>query len=241
MRRSIRYGDERISFTIRFVPRSQRRVSISVLPDGTVVVDAPDSSEPQEVVAAVHLRARWIWQQLTARQERMRHVLPREYVSGESCFYLGKRYTLKIKVSSDAVGAAKLLRGKLEVTTPRRDPNTIRRLLDVWYRKRAEEVFARRIPEVADDLRWLKKVPPFRLLNMRTQWGSCSPSGVLCLNPQLVKAPRSCIDYVIGHELCHLKVHNHSLAYYRLLAALMPDWETRKQELDEMAEVFLNR
>jgi|SRR5450830_49563 len=241
MRRSIRYGDERIGFTIRFVPRAQRRVSISVLPDGSVVVDAPDSSEPQEVVAAVHHRARWIWQQLKAHQERMRHVLPREYVSGESCFYLGKRYTLKVKVSADAAGEVKLLRGKLEVTTGRRDPDAVRRLLDAWYRKRAEEVFARRLPEVADGLRWLKDIPSFRLLNMRTQWGSCSPGGTLCLNPQLVKAPRSCIDYVIGHELCHLKVHNHSLAYYRLLAALMPDWELRKQELDGMAETLLNR
>ncbi len=245
MRRSIRYGDERIAFTIRFMPRpglaSQRRISISVLPDGAVVVDAPQASEPQEIVAAVYRRARWIWQQLAVHKERMRHVLPREYVSGESCFYLGRRHALKVKVSSDAAAEVKLLRGKLEVTISASDPDTVRRLLEAWYRKRAQEVFARRLLEVADGLRWLKEMPSFRLLNMRTQWGSCSPEGVLYLNPQLVKAPRPCIDYVLAHELCHLKEHNHSPAYYRRLSALMPDWERRKQELDGMAELLLNR
>ncbi len=75
---------------------------------------------------------------------------------------------------------------------------------------------------------------------MRTQWGSCSPNGELLLNPQLVKAPRHCIDYVIFHELCHLKEHNHSPAYYKLLGRSLPDWEQRKAELDNLAEILLN-
>ncbi|WP_211453169.1 RhuM family protein [Collimonas antrihumi] len=61
------------------------------------------------------------------------------------------------------------------------------------------------------------------------------------LNPQLVKAPRLCIDYVIFHELCHLKEHNHSPQYYRLLQRVLPDWEQRKMELDRLAEMLLNR
>lgn len=75
---------------------------------------------------------------------------------------------------------------------------------------------------------------------MQKQWGSCSPAGRLLLNPQLIKAPRECIDYVISHELCHLKEHNHSPRYYRLLSQLMPGWKTVKARLDGMAEVLLN-
>lgn len=245
MRRSIVYGDERIAFTIRFVPRrnvmSPRRIAISVLPDGAVTVEAPEASAPQEVVAAVYRRARWIWQQLAACRERRRHVLPRDYVSGESHFYLGRRHVLKVSVTACAPAGVKLLRGRLEVTTPTPVAGDVRRLLDAWYRQRAQEVFSRRLAALADELRWLESIPAFRLLSMRTQWGSCSPGGVLCLNPQLVKAPRACIDYVIAHELCHLRVHNHSAAYYRLLTACMPDWKLRKQELDGIAEVLLNQ
>ncbi len=75
---------------------------------------------------------------------------------------------------------------------------------------------------------------------MKTQWGSCSPAGTILLNPHLVKAPRECIDYVISHELCHLKEHNHSPRYYRLLAKIMPSWEAVKTRLDGMAELLLN-
>jgi predicted metal-dependent hydrolase len=75
---------------------------------------------------------------------------------------------------------------------------------------------------------------------MRIQWGSCSPSGVLVLNPNLIKAPRECVDYVILHEVCHLKEHNHSQKFYRLLSEMMPDWERHKTRLDALAEALLN-
>lgn len=241
MRRSIQYGDAKIEFAIRFMPRPRRRVTIHVLPDGGVRVDAPEFTAPEEVVAAVRRRARWIWQQLEAQRERKRHLLRREYVSGESHFYLGKRYLLKVIESQEAEQGVKLLRGSLVVTARKRDPEVVCSLLDAWYRQHAREVFSRRIADCAARVSWLNTLPAFRLLRMRTQWGSCSPKGELLLNPQLVKAPRTCIDYVVCHELCHLREHNHSANYYRLLQMLMPDWEARKQELDEMAELLLNQ
>ena len=79
-----------------------------------------------------------------------------------------------------------------------------------------------------------------RLQVMKTQWGSCSPTGKLTLNPWLVKAPRDCIDYVILHELCHLKEHNHSPRFFKLLDRHMPAWRQRKARLDELAEIILN-
>lgn len=211
------------------------------MPEGDVHVDAPQDASPEEVIDAMKRRARWIWQQLEEQRERRRHVLPREYVSGESHFYLGKRYLLKVIKNSNDAGSVRLWRGRLEVTVRLHDVHAVRQLLDDWYRHRAEEVFARCIADIAQRATWLKSTPDFRLRSMRTRWGSCSPKGVLLLNPQLIKAPRACIDYVISHELCHLKEHNHSAAYYRLLVTLMPDWEERKRELDGMAELLLNR
>ena len=241
MRRFITYGEESIGFSIRFSTRSSKRVLIHVVPDGTVNVDAPEDTDVAEVVAAVRHRARWIWQRLRAYRERTRHVLPREYVSGESHFYLGKRYALKVIVSSTEIQGVKLLRGKLEVRTCARDAVKVRALLDGWYRTRAQEVFAKRIAECATKVPWLKTVPGFRMLTMRTQWGSCSRKGDLVLNPLLVKAPGPCVDYVIFHELCHLKEHNHSARFYGLLGGLLPDWHKWKSELDELADHLLNR
>lgn len=241
MQRSIRYGDARIAFAIRFVAKPRRRITIHVLPEGAVRVDAPEDSPPELVIAAVRRRARWLWNALEALRERRLHVLPREYVSGESHFYLGRRHMLKVELVEARPASVKLLRGKLLAALPRRDPVLVRAALEDWYRQRAREVFARRLAELAPRISCLAAVPPFRLLNMRTQWGSCSPSGELVLNPQLVKAPRLCIDYVIFHELCHLREHNHSPEYYRLLESVMPDWASHKALLDDLAEVLLNR
>lgn len=148
---------------------------------------------------------------------------------------------LKVELVEAGKASVKLLRGKLLLAVPRRDPLLVRSLLEDWYRQRARDVFARRLAELVPRLTWLSAVPSFRLLNMRTQWGSCSPSGELVLNPQLVKVPRLCIDYVIYHELCHLREHNHSPEYYRLLESVMLDWAAHKQMLDGLAEVLLNR
>jgi hypothetical protein len=67
---------------------------------------------------------------------------------------------------------------------------------------------------------------------MRKRWGSLSKGGMLTLNTDLIRAPRECIDYVIIHELCHLKYHDHGSEYYRLLERVMPDWEKRKHKLE---------
>ena len=241
MRRHISYGTDRIGFSIRFLPRPMRRVSIHVMPDGKITVDAPEGAAVDAVMAAVRSRVRWIWLRLRACHERARHVLPREYVSGESHFYLGKRYVLKVFVCPSEPQGVKLRGGKLEVTTRSRDATSVRVLLDAWYRQRAEDVFARRVAACAATVPWLETAPGFRLRTMRTQWGSCSPKGGLLLNPLLVKAPGPCMDYVIFHELCHLKEHNHSVRFYSLLSGLLPDWQKWKSELDELAEHLLNR
>jgi len=107
------------------------------------------------------------------------------------------------------------------------------------YKARAREVFAIRLSAMLEQALWVSDSPPLRILTMQTQWGSCSPNGRVTLNPNLVKAPRECIDYVILHELCHLAEHNHSERFYRLMGQVMPDWEKTKKRLDGMAGMIM--
>ncbi len=121
------------------------------------------------------------------------------------------------------------------------DPVGIKSAVDAWYRQRALEVFAQRLAVIAGPLTWVRALPPFRLQFMTRQWGSCSPAGRLTLNPWLVASPREAIDYVLLHELCHLKHHNHGQAFHALLKRHMPNWEQIKSRLDERAEIYLRR
>mgnify|MGYP003334424459 CR=1 FL=1 len=238
----VAYGDEQIVFTLRSQPaRIVSRITIHVEPDGRVEVNAPPSTPLADVLSAVRKRSRWISQHVSAAKARMAHVLPREYVSGESIHYLGKRYRLKVVVEPASAGEAKLRGAFVVVNVPCQDVAQIRACIDAWYRERAREVFASRLKVVAEPLRWVRQLPSFRLQFMTRQWGSCSPSGRLTLNPWLAAAPREAIDYVLLHELCHLKHHNHSSAFYRTLARHMPEWERIKVKLDEQAEIYLRR
>ena len=232
------YGDEVIAFSLRRQSsRTVTRVAIHVEPDAHVLVDAPDTAPLTDVLAAVKKRARWISQHVCAARARLAHVLPREYVSGESLHYLGRRYRLKVIVNAEAAIETRMRGAFITVTTPEHAPRTVKSALDSWYRQRARELFADRLAAVAAPLRWVKQLPPTRLQFMTVQWGSCSPSGRITLNPLLVKAPRECIDYVLLHELCHLLHHNHSPKFYRTLERNMPNWRSVKQKLDNMAEL----
>jgi len=240
MRQCLQYGNEEICYQVNRVVSRKLKIAIHVYPDGKVQVDAPADAEPVRISNAVRVRARWISKRLKEIRERNLHVLPREYVSGESYFYLGRRYLLKVIEIPGCVSKTKLVGRYLQVSTQTAEQTLVKRFVKAWYRARAKELFARRLSVLAEQVVWLREIPPVKLLTMRIQWGSCSPSGVVVLNPNLVKAPRECVDYVILHEVCHLREHNHSPKFYRLLTELMPDWEKHKTRLDGLAEMLLN-
>lgn len=236
---ALRYGEESIAYTVHRQPGRTRQVAIHVEPDGRVLVDAPEGVAQEEIASAVSARARWIHRHVAAARQRMAHVLPREYVSGESLPYLGRRYRLKV-IDTDVDNGVRLRGGFVEVSVAEKSPAAIRVALDAWYRQRARAVFGERLAALSPELRWVKALPPVRLRAMKVQWGSCSPAGRLTLNPHLVKAPRECIDYVLLHELCHLREHNHGKRFFRMLDAHMPGWRRIKEKLDNLAEVVLN-
>ena len=238
---SIVYGDDRIDFQVCIShDRPKRKVAIHVYPDGSVQVDAPEGAGDSEIRDAVRKQARWVLKHVSDARQQREHVLARQYVSGESHFYLGRRHLLKVIMAPDEHATVKLLRGRLEVRCPKDSPGLVKDLLRGWYRERAKEYLQNRLAIHADRLPWLSATPYWKLVPMQKQWGSCSPKGVISLNPHLVKAPRDCVDYVLLHELCHLREHNHSERYYQLLGQLMPEWKSVKVKLDGMAELLLN-
>ncbi|WP_339865422.1 SprT family zinc-dependent metalloprotease [Paremcibacter congregatus] len=236
---SFHYGADTYEYSICHIPRRAEKIAIHVFPNGAIQVDAPEKSALPEIKKAVLKRSRWIARNVQVARERLAHILPREYNSGESHFYLGRRHVLKVHASSDDLPSVKLLRGKLEVVCKTSEPGDVRKSLMHWYRARAAQIFHARLMEKAARISWVTEAPKLKLLTMKKQWGSCSSSGTIILNPHLVKAHRECVDYVILHELCHLKEHNHSPRFYRELDRHMPNWRSVKGRLDGMSETIL--
>ena len=237
---SIFYGAEVIDFEVFESPNRTQKILIKVYADCRVVVSTPLNTDDKTIIEAVKQRSRWIYKQLREFREQSKFITPRQYKSGESHFYLGKQYQLKVIQDDTKPNGVKLLRGRLEVNTLDTDIESIKSHLNEWYRSRAKVIFEIRLQRILEQALWVETQPDIRLMKMRTQWGSCSPSGVLTLNPYLVKAPTICIDYVILHELCHLVEHNHSERFYRLLNQVMPEWAKIKNQLDIMANKLIN-
>lgn len=239
--KSIVYGDQRIHYTTHRHPaRMAHRVAIHVEPDGRVIVDAPLNTTDAQIRTAVTARARWIYKHVSAARIRLATVLPREYVSGESLLFLGRRYRLRITLVLSEAVTVQLKGGFIEVQIAQWNPQTIKAALCEWYCGRARTIFLERLEQITANLRWIYQLPPIRVRAMKRQWGSCSPQGRFTLNPYLVRASRECIDYVLWHELCHLRERNHSPRFYRLLSAHLPQWQHVKVRLDTLANSILN-
>ncbi|MBY3492562.1 MULTISPECIES: M48 family metallopeptidase [Rhizobium] len=238
--RLLHYGGEVIPYTVKVTTGRRERVRIHVHHDGTVEVEAPEEATAEEIGKAVQKRARWVHDHVHDAKRRFEHVLPREYVSGEQVFYLGRRYSLKVRHVPHQERSVKLKGALLEVAHDHVSADAVRARVRAWYRVKARDYFAYRLGVIAKGLPWPQELPNFQLKEMRTRWGSCAAGGMVTLNPFLVRANRECIDYVITHELCHLREHNHSPEFFRLLSHAMPQWETIKRSLDDMAEVLLN-
>ena len=107
-------------------------------------------------------------------------------------------------------------------------------LVTNWYHEHAVRLFEKHLHTCLTGCKLLavRKSPRLTVRQMTRRWGSCTKAGNISLNVDLIKTPIHCIDYVIVHELCHLKIHNHSQGFYRLLSQCMSDWGKRKARLD---------
>ncbi|WEQ55291.1 SprT family zinc-dependent metalloprotease [Komagataeibacter nataicola] len=240
-KRILTYGGEQIGVDLVTRTRRGTTLRIKVHPDLSVEAVVPEGTTDADLDKVLRLRTRWIWQKLRDFKAVQEHATPRDYVSGESHFYLGRRHLLKVHHQPDAPETVRMLRGRLEVSVQDRSALRIQKLLELWYFTRAQDVFRHRLSALLPTTLWVRTSPALRLQVMQTQWGNCSPGGTITLNPHLVKAPRDCIDYVILHELCHLQEHNHGPAFWVLLERVMPDWQRHKARLDDMAELMLRQ
>ena len=235
-RHTVSFGRDEISFVLR---RSDRKtLSISVNPDLSISVTAPRHASLDSIKRRIQIRAKWIKAQLTFFEGFIPPALPRRYVRGETHYYLGRQYRLKI-VGSDREGV-KLTHGIIEISqNGNRSRTRTKELLENWLTARARIRFEKSLNSCYQKLKGFDlPLPNLRLRQMKKRWGSCYAKTIY-LNRDLIKAPSHCIDYVVMHELCHLKQRGHGKGFYALLSRVMPDWEQRKIRLERVSANFL--
>lgn len=229
MNETIWFGSRRIDFHLIYSDR--KSLGITITPEMEVIVKAPIDAPLERVKEKIRKRASWIIKQQNFFLSFYPKTPPLKYVGGETHMYLGRQYQLQVTIGKE--NTVKYKGRYIEIITT--DKKNAKSLMKQWYREKAKMKFE----EIAVPLiqRFKKyKVEPKGLFiqEMPTRWGSCTTKGKVILNPELIKAPKPCIEYVILHELCHLIHHNHTQKFIDLQTKEMPDWEKWKMKLEEL-------
>ena len=230
-------GDLLVTFSRALKSRAKGKILIKVNRDLRVVASAPKYVSNKDVIEAVKERLDWIQEQLKKFSEQAPLQTPKQFFDGELHPYLGLDYPIRIIQSSHNKIA--LIDNTIEIHSKQTDADKIESLLDTWYKTQAKKLFDSRVNELLPKTYWVTKKPSISIRTMKSRWGSCSSSGSIRLNTQLIKTPLVCIDYVILHELCHIAEMNHSQRFYRLLDQVMPEWRGVKKELDRLGNGIL--
>ena len=229
MKESIHFGSREITFQIIYSER--KTLGITVSPDQKVVVKAPLNASLDKIKEKILKKAPWIIKQQNLFLSFHPISPEKQFIGGESHLYLGRQYRLKIiQQKKESVS----LKGQF-INVAIKNKSRVKNLLNEWYSYQARrKLIEIALPLIEKFRKYDVKPDSIILRKMPNRWGSCTPKGKILLNPELIKASKGCIEYVIIHELRHLVHHNHSQKFIDLQTKEMPDWEKWKMKLEKL-------
>lgn len=220
----------------RVIYSKRKSYSLEVLPCKNVILRVPEEAQSRVIESFIRKKLHWIKKQKNYFDSFGVIPTERKYISGESHFFLGDKYRLKVIESTK--NAVELVGNRdrfLKLYTKNTDANYLGRKLETWKREKLHSIVNELLEECFQN--FSKKTgcqtkSIFRIKRMRKSWGRMNKNGVMTLNLKLAEAPIECIKYVINHELCHLIHFNHSREFYALQESITPDWKALKWSLE---------
>lgn len=213
------------------VRRSPRRATLGLTVDrgGELVIHAPESSDRDELSRWARSKLLWVHRKLLSKSQSAPRLQEPAFVSGENFTFLGRNYRLKLLRDASSTlefdGRYFLLcvSARAEATKHFRD----------WYVRNGREWLSRRVELLTRKI--AAKPSRVSVRDLGYRWGSCGKNGALYFNWRLLQLPARVIDYVIVHELTHLREPHHAPEFWRILDRSLPDWRSRAEELKSKA------
>ncbi|HHW31261.1 MAG TPA: M48 family metallopeptidase [Clostridiaceae bacterium] len=224
------YDKSRIYYTLLRTKR--KTIGIIVDRNGEVKVHAPFGVSEKHISEVVQKKADWVIKKVSEVRERSSNSVCRQFINGEKLLYLGREYILEIVERNCGKPEVFIKKNTMEVyisqgLSAETRKQVIKEALIKWYRQRFAEIVKERFDKYSLQV----KAAPGKVVikDQKTRWGSCSRKGNINLNWRLIMAPVDIIDYVVVHELCHLKIMNHSKDFWNLVMSILPNYhESRK-------------
>jgi len=219
-------------FDVETVKKDIKNIHIGVYPpNGRVRVATPLETTDEKIKHIVLTKMDWIKKQQRKFKEQERET-KREYVSGESHYFMGKRYRLTVIQTQDKPHVKIKTNTRIHMyVKPNPTVKQKQKVLEDFYRQELKKL----IPNLIT--KWEEKigitVKEARIKKMKTKWGSCNPKHErIWLNLELAKKPQHCIEYIIVHEMTHILEKNHTKKFRLLMESFMPKWTQHKKELN---------
>ncbi|GAB3369015.1 M48 family metallopeptidase [Spongiibacter taiwanensis] len=211
------------------VIRTERRKTADIrVEDGAVSVVVPGDLPVERIDSLLKEKRKWIKEKI-ALHRQAQPTSEKQFVSGEAFPYLGRNY--RLKVEKGPFQPVRLINGRLVATVPegKEQPHMIRNALVRWYKRQAEVKIVEKVERYSAAV----GVEPagVGIKSFKSRWGSCTAKGRLEFNWRIMMAPNRCVDYVVVHELCHLKRHDHSAEFWEEVGRILPSYEKSKEWL----------
>ncbi|OZM58355.1 zinc metalloprotease [Lottiidibacillus patelloidae] len=231
---SFQFGNTIIEYNLMNVSDTDTiKVSIEWI-DGVSVI-APENTSIDKINNELKKKAPWIIDKLNAINEVLFPPEPKEFVSGEKFPYLGRTYRLKVSRGEDVKKATlSFYQGRFWAQVPAANEEEkmkeqLKYLFKHWYIQHGQAKVEERLSLYAEKMDVKPKL--VKLKEQKMRWGTCTSDGAIYLNWKVIMAPMQIVDYLLVHELAHLKYPNHSKDFWRLVATILPDFEHRKEWL----------
>lgn len=219
------------TLTYTLVRSNRKTLGITIERNNDIIVRAPQDCPIDVIDDFFEGKKFWIYQKMAEKRLIEDELPPKKYVNGEGFLYLGKSYRLQIV--DDGV-PLKLSHGYFELNQKYADKG--RETFTKWYREHALPIIEKRV----DIYKSILGVEPsdIRVLDLKFRWGSCSSAGTINIHWKTILAPMPIVDYVVVHELVHLKEKNHTQRFWDIMGSVLADYEKRKEWLKVNGNYF---
>lgn len=217
-----------LHFRVRWSSR-RKTLGLTVERDGSLTLAAPPQCPTERLIKFAKSKTYWVYTQI-AKRDLLRHPHDeKSFVTGEGFSYLGRTYRLLL-VDDDEGEPLRLRGGRLELLRGRARDGAA--LLRRWYVRLGQVWLRARVQRLAGQVG--VEAPPVQIQDLGYRWGSCGRNGRLYLNWQVMVLPPALVEYVVAHELVHLREPHHTPRFWRLLGRVLPDYVQRRDRLAEL-------
>lgn len=219
------------SIPIKVTFKPIKNLHLSVFPpEGKVTISSPLEYDLERIKVYAATKLKWIKNEQQKIKKQARES-KRLYITNESHYLLGERYLLKVK-QSDKNWIERKPKQLILHVKDLENFELKQSIFETYYR----EILRHRINELITvySKRMKVEIPDFKIRKMKTNWGSCSVNQLLTFNLELAKKPIDCIEYIVVHEMIHLKERHHNKRFVLLMDEYLPNWRLKKKELNEL-------